>query len=139
MILANCHAAYRMSPTVYVSFYPPAAFDGCGNLIATSVEAIGSTQTFGAGALSTVAQPSGATTPIPQEFDFSDLPCPPPNIQNQLEPGAAYSPLLYLADRTDFWVSSEYQSCNISNVKDGNYPAVPATVISASDGFFSPT
>ena len=69
---------------------------------------------------------------------FIDLPCPPPAIQNQLGPGAMYFPLLYLADRTGFWVNNDYQSCNISNVKDPDTPAVPGKAITLNDGFFLP-
>ena len=82
--------------------------------------------TFGPGALSTVVQGSGAgPSPVPKVYNFTDYPCPPPDIQSQLEPGAAYFPLLYLNDRKDFWVSEKFPKCKISNVPDGNEPAHP--------------
>ena len=112
-------------------FEPPVAYDGCGKQIATSVQALGLTQSYGPGALSTVAQGPGAgPSPVPREFNFTDLPCPPPEIESQLEPGAAYFPLLYLKDRTGFWVNEEFPSCNISNVKDDNKPFIPAHWVS---------
>lgn len=33
-------------------------------------------------------------TPTPHLFNFEDLPCPPPEIQGQLEPGEEYTPVL---------------------------------------------
>lgn len=80
----------RSSPSNYAVFAVATKYDGCG----VSLGNFGPiTQSFAPDALSTV-QPVPSGTPIPQVFDFQDVPCPPPRIQDQLEPGRLYRPVL---------------------------------------------
>lgn len=39
--------------------------------------------------------------PVTQVFNFDDLPCPPPAIADELDPGSAYRPVV-IANESDF-------------------------------------
>lgn len=53
-------------------------------------------------------------------FNFSDLPCPPPEIAQQLDPGAAYNPLVIIPTSWGMpWeIANETLNCELEAIKD---------------------
>ncbi|MCJ1280141.1 hypothetical protein MMC21_007968 [Puttea exsequens] len=120
------------SPSIYVVYPPATIYDRCGN---TADAGMGppSTETYKPGELSTLhALPGGST--VPQVFDTNDLPCPPPEIQDQLEPGSAYNPVLIPPFIYDYTIDSPGNitlQCEVKAIKD---PPLPARAVRAISG-----
>lgn len=86
-----------MSPDIYLVLADATIFDACGKTLAVQSGGVNgrSTSRYSPGQLSTI-HPVPTGKPEPRGFNFGDIPCPPKEIQAQLDPGALYSPVVIL-------------------------------------------
>ena len=86
-------------------------------------------------------QPVPGSTPIAQAFDFSDIPCPPPAIQKELDPGYRYSPVVYIGSSIPMMNTSADGSlssmeCDILAMMDPPEPAYAVDYLSNDGSYF---
>ncbi|MDI1488659.1 MAG: hypothetical protein OHK93_007934 [Ramalina farinacea] len=107
-----------ISPSIYVVYPPVTVYDLCGNTADPGLRPP-TTESYPPDALQTLqANPPGA--PLTQVFNYADLPCPPPGIADQLDPGAAYNPVLVppfsIVHRIEN--TNDTLDCNVNAIKD---------------------
>ncbi|MDI1493213.1 MAG: hypothetical protein OHK93_005001 [Ramalina farinacea] len=104
----------RISPSIYVVYPPYTIYDLCGNTADPGLRYLSTLQ----------AVPSAS--PVTQVFNFGDLPCPPEGIAQQLDPGAAYNPVLIAPFAIMHPVddSNITLKCGVGDVRDPSRPVV---------------
>ena len=78
--------------SVYVVYQPPQIFDECRRLL-VGIHGPPVTMSYQSNMMSTLEYRSDAP-PATKAMDFADLPCPPSEVAEVYNPGAAYSPVL---------------------------------------------
>lgn len=77
--------------------YPPLTYyNDCGSLLPLMNETptTFTTDRFRPEDMHTLQKIPGLEIPATKTFNFNDLPCPPANIAEQLDPGSAYRPVV---------------------------------------------
>lgn len=71
-------------------------------------------------------QPIPDGDPVARVFNYADLPCPPPDIAAQLDPGAAYNPVLIAPFHIVHTIDNTNSTldCNVNAIKDPSRPVV---------------
>ncbi|KAL6716064.1 hypothetical protein ACLMJK_007026 [Lecanora helva] len=123
-------------PTRYVIYINATKFDGCGSvgaILPTSV-----VWKYDPGLLSTLESVPGAS-PTPRPLNPDDVLCPPPEIRDQIDPEASYSPVVVPPENNltqhVFNGNENFEGCPIRPVKDGEWWAVVAGFITGpNDG-----
>ena len=78
--------------SVYVVYQPPQMFDECRKLL-VEIDGPPVTMSYQSNMMSTLEYRSDAP-PATKAMDFADLPCPPSEVAELYNSGAAYSPIL---------------------------------------------
>lgn len=62
--------------------------------------------------------PVPSDSPATQLFDFNDIPCPPPDIQEQLDPGYRYSPVILMEIGIPLEIGNLSTECEVQAIMD---------------------
>lgn len=122
------HCTHRVSPTVLLVLPAATIYDGCGSVIGiqNGYEGEGggtSTSQYLQSDMQTLSPVPGGSA-VPQPFNFDDLPCPPLAIQEQLDPGYRYSPVIALSisDPMQIGNQSAMMECDVQAIMDPPEP-----------------